>query len=89
MRLRQAIGAVATVARLGGDEFAVFLSSADEEGAQQAASHATDPFAGNVPYKIAGKCAANLLSFYYASAFRLQGGDLASRDMRARGCVPR
>jgi hypothetical protein len=57
--------------------------------AQLAASHASDPFAGNVPYKIADKCTANLLSFYNASAFRLQGGELASRDMRARGCVPR
>jgi hypothetical protein len=56
--------------------------------AQQAASHASDPFAGNVPYRIAGKCAANLLSFYYASAFRLEGDALASRDMRARGCGP-
>jgi len=46
----------------------------------------TNPFAGNVPYRIAGKCAANLLSFYFASAYDLEGGTLRSSDMRARGC---
>src|SRR5262249_41379237 len=30
-----------------------------------AAANPTDPFAGNVPYHIEGKCVANLLSFYY------------------------
>ena len=40
-----------------------------------------------MPYTIAGKCAANLLSFYYASAYRLEGGREDSRDLRARGCV--
>ena len=40
----------------------------------QAASDPTNPFSGNVPYKIVGKCAANLLSFYYSSAFALDGG---------------
>src|SRR6266568_561173 len=38
VRLRQAVGAAATVARLGGDEFAVFLTTADEVSARQAAS---------------------------------------------------
>jgi dienelactone hydrolase len=54
--------------------------------AQKAASDPANPFAGNVPYKIAGKCTANLLSFYYASAYSLKGGALQSTDMRARGC---
>ena len=48
-----------------------------------AAANPTDPFAGNVPYTIEGKCAANLLSFYYHSAYYLEGGALASSDMRA------
>jgi dienelactone hydrolase len=47
----------------------------------------TNPFAGNVPYRIAGRCAANLLSFYYATAFSLDGGALFSGDVRARGCT--
>jgi hypothetical protein len=71
----------------------VFDSSSDRHSigagifdAQKAASDPTNPFAGNVPYKIAGKCAANLLSFYYASAYSLKGGSLQSSDMRARGC---
>lgn len=51
-----------------------------------AAANPTDPFAGNVPYRVDGECTSNLLSFYYASAFRLQGGALQSGDMRARGC---
>ena len=55
--------------------------------AQRAASDPTNPYAGNVPYAIAGKCAANLLSIYYASAFRLEGGTRQSADVRARGCV--
>lgn len=54
--------------------------------AAQAAADPMNPFAGNVPYKIAGKCAANLLSFYYASAVRLEGGTLQSSDLRGRGC---
>jgi dienelactone hydrolase len=54
--------------------------------AARAASDPTNPYAGNVPYKIAGKCTSNLLSFYYASAYRLDGGWVRSRDMRARGC---
>jgi hypothetical protein len=51
-----------------------------------AAANPTDPFAGNVPYAIEGKCAANLLSIYYHSAYRLEGGVLAPTDMRALGC---
>jgi dienelactone hydrolase len=51
-----------------------------------AAANPTDPFSGNVPYKIAGTCAANLLSFYYVSALRLEGGAVASGDLRSRGC---
>jgi dienelactone hydrolase len=54
--------------------------------AGKAAADPTNPFAGNVPYKIAGKCVANLLSFYYASAFSFNGGRLQSNDIRARGC---
>jgi hypothetical protein len=71
----------------------VFDSASDQHSigagtfdAQKAASDPTNPFAGNVPYKIAGKCTANLLSFYYASAYSLRGGSLQSSDMRARGC---
>lgn len=47
-----------------------------------------NPAAGNVPYEIAGECVANLLSFYYHSAYHLEGGALASSDMRGRGCDP-
>ena len=54
--------------------------------AQRAANDPTNPFAGNVPYKIAGKCAANLLSFYFHSAYRLEGGTRQALDMRGRGC---
>jgi dienelactone hydrolase len=56
-----------------------------------AASNPGDPFAGNVPYKIEGKCTANLLSFYYRSAYHLEGGALSSPDMRAAitpQCLP-
>lgn len=49
-----------------------------------AAAHPTDPTAGNVPYTIGGSCVANLLSFYYRSAYHL--GKLTSSDLRARGC---
>jgi len=54
---------------------------------QRAAANPTDPFAGNVPYRIGGKCTSNLLSFYYASAYHLEGGALRSDDLRARGCA--
>ena len=50
-----------------------------------AAANPTNPFAGNVPYRIAGKFAANLLSFYYASEYFLDGEH--ATDMRARGCA--
>jgi dienelactone hydrolase len=52
-----------------------------------AAANPTDPFAGNVPYSIAGKCAANLLSIYYHSAYWLEGGAHTTGDMRALGCA--
>ena len=56
-----------------------------------AAANPTDPFAGNVPYKIEGKCTANLLSVYYRSAYFLEGGALRTSDMRAKitpECLP-
>jgi dienelactone hydrolase len=53
---------------------------------QRAAANPTNPFAGNVPYTIGGKCVANLLSIYYASAFHLEGGSVSSTEMRSRGC---
>ena len=59
--------------------------------AAQAAAHPDDPFAGNVPYTIEGKCTANLLSFYYRSAYYLEGGVHQSGDMRAQitpQCLP-
>jgi hypothetical protein len=40
----------------------------------------------NVPYRIAGKCVSNLLSFYFHSAYWLDGGQITSGDLRARGC---
>jgi len=52
----------------------------------RSAADPTDPFAGNVPYTIGGRCAANLLSIYYASAYLLRDGEVTSADMRARGC---
>ncbi|MGH9051002.1 MAG: hypothetical protein ACRDY4_14840, partial [Acidimicrobiia bacterium] len=53
---------------------------------QKALADPADPGAGNVPYTIDGKCVANLLSFSYDSAYRLEGGRQASRDLRGRGC---
>ena len=52
----------------------------------RAAANPADPFAGNVPYRIAGKCVANLLSIYSHSAYRLEGGLFQTDDMRALGC---
>ena len=55
------------------------------------AANPTDPYAGNVPYQIAGKCSANLLSIYYHSAYSLEGGALQSSDVRAQitpQCLP-
>ena len=46
-----------------------------------AAADPTNPAAGNVPYMIAGKCVSNLLSFYYQSAYSLNGGALANSHM--------
>ena len=53
-----------------------------------AAADPTDPAAGNVPYKIAGDCVANLLSFYYHSDYSLNGRTLEGTDMQGRGCPP-
>ena len=56
-----------------------------------AAASPSDPFAGNVPYSIEGKCTANLLSFYYRSAYHLEGGEYHSGDMREEitpQCLP-
>jgi dienelactone hydrolase len=56
-----------------------------------AAAHPEDPFAGNVPYRIEGKCTANLLSFHFRSAYSLEGGAFATSDLRARNtpqCLP-
>jgi hypothetical protein len=55
--------------------------------AMLAAANPSDPFAGNVPYSIEGKCVANLLSFYYQSAYWLEGGTRQADDMRALGCA--
>ncbi|WP_320838437.1 thrombospondin type 3 repeat-containing protein [Zhongshania sp.] len=51
-----------------------------------------DPLTGaNIPYKIAGDCAANRLSIYQRSAFRLTDPRyntvLNDEDMRGRGCA--
>jgi hypothetical protein len=46
-----------------------------------AAADPTNPAAGNVPYMIAGKCVSNLLSFYYQSAYSLNGGKLKDYHM--------
>jgi dienelactone hydrolase len=46
----------------------------------------TNPFAGNLPYRIQGRCAANLLSFYYSSSYWLDHGERRSTRMRSRGC---
>ena len=56
--------------------------------ADQAAGDPTNPFAGNVPYTIAGKCVANLLSFYYHSALWLEGGAIQSSNMRTDSAPP-
>jgi len=46
------------------------------------------PGTGNVPLKIQGLCVADLLSFYYQSAYHLDGGVGQSLDMRGRRCAP-
>jgi hypothetical protein len=65
------------------DEHSIGAGTFDENKAQ---ADPANPGAGNVPYTVAGKCAANLLSFYYHSAYWLDHGRLRSDDMRARGC---
>src|SRR4051794_1148984 len=47
------------------------------------AADPTDPYSGNVPYKIAGIKVADAVSFYYRSAYSVRGR--ACADMRA-GC---
>jgi hypothetical protein len=42
----------------------------------------TDPFSGNVPYKIAGIDVANAVSFYYQSAYSLPSAGETCLDMR-------
>lgn len=54
--------------------------------ASRAAARPFDPRAGNVPYEIDGHCVADLLSFYYRSAYHLENGRLVSDELRARGC---
>ena len=54
-----------------------------------AAANPTDPYAGNVPYRIEGIDVANAVSFYYQSAYALHnpatGALVTCLDMRA-GC---
>ena len=45
----------------------------------------TDPYAGNVPYTIAGIPIKDAVSFYYRSAYSLQRGKVVCGDMR-KGC---
>jgi dienelactone hydrolase len=52
--------------------------------AAKAAANPTDPFAGNVPYRIQGRCVADLLSFYFTSRLTVRGLDVP--NLRARGC---
>jgi hypothetical protein len=54
--------------------------------AARAAADPTNPYAGNIPYRIKGMCVADLLSFYYSSAYRLGHGGVHSANMRNRGC---
>ena len=64
-----------------------FVRDPDRKKLSKSAGNSPDdPFAGNVPYRIGGKCSADLLSFYFASSYRLEGGVLRSSNMRARGC---
>jgi hypothetical protein len=56
----------------------------------QTAADPSDPYSGNVPYKIAGIPVKNAVSFYYLSEYSLrdpQNGRLTTcGDMRA-GCL--
>ena len=59
----------------------------------QAASNPADPYAGNVPYEIAGLPIADRLSFHFPSKCFIRapaphGGLFASDDMRKEGCPP-
>jgi pimeloyl-ACP methyl ester carboxylesterase len=76
-----------------------FDASADRHNISQglfdpamAAAHPTDPYAGNVPYRIEGLPVAHRLSFYFASKCFISaprgapGGRYFSDDMRAVGC---
>jgi len=53
-----------------------------------AAANPGDPYAGNVPYRIAGLAVADRLSFYFPSkcSLRAPGGRIVSDDIRAEGC---
>ena len=56
-----------------------------------AAQHPTDPYAGNVPYKIAGLPVADRYSFYFPSKCFIRapgrkGRRFRSENMRATGC---
>ena len=57
-----------------------------------AAMNPADPYAGNVPYRIAGLAVADRLSFYFASKCRItppgSRRPIVSNDLRARGCFP-
>jgi hypothetical protein len=60
--------------------------------AQLALQDPTNPYAGNVPYTIAGLPVRNVVSFYYMSQYSLtnpRGGRRATcLDMRQRACEP-
>lgn len=69
----------------------MFDSSADVSSigagtydASKAAANPADPFAGNVPYRLKGRCIADQLSFYFTSRVAVRG--LNAPDLRARGC---
>ena len=46
------------------------------------AADPTDPYSGNVPYKIKGIDVANAVSFYYQSAYSLPSAGKTCVDMR-------
>ncbi|MGH2951213.1 MAG: alpha/beta hydrolase family protein [Solirubrobacterales bacterium] len=79
-----------------------FDDSADRHNISQglfdvaaAARNPTDPYAGNVPYRIAGLPVANRLSFYFRSKCRItpprrkRARPIVSSDLRAEGSCPR
>jgi dienelactone hydrolase len=66
--------------------------SQGEYDAARAAAQPDDPYAGNVPYTIAGVATRNLMSFYFPSKCSITGLDgsrLRSENMRAEGCPVR